>query len=208
LLFISEGTIIHLDVEGATFTNLGQGIVPFPGSMGTNDHGNPQGIPVAFLIYMGVAILGYILLHRTKFGQAVYAMGGDEEAARLSGVRVDFYRFFVFVFAGMCTGMGSIITLARVASIGISLGGTKLLMDVVAAAVIGGTSVSGGRSNVFGVVIGTFIIICLSSALIYLKVDTNWRDVVKGVIILAALFINVAVKSFNIRTRKTIREKA
>lgn len=204
LLYLSEGTIIHMDVEGATFTELGQGIIAFPGAAGVNEAGNPQGIPIAFLIYMVVAVIAYLLLHRTRFGQAVFAMGGNEEAARLAGVRVDYYRFFAFVFAGMCTGMGAIVTLARVASIGISLGGTTLLMDVVAAAVIGGTSVSGGRCNVFGVVIGAFIIICLSSALIYLKVDTNWRDVVKGLIILVALCINVAVKNFNIRSNRLL----
>jgi len=202
LLFISEGTIIHMDVEGATFTKLGRGIVRFPGAAGVNAIGNPLGVPVAFLIYMGVALLAYVLLHRTRFGQAVYAMGGNEEAARLAGVKVDYYRFWAFTFAGICTGMGAIVTLARVASIGISLGGNKLLMDVVAAAVIGGTSVSGGRCNIFGVVIGSFIIICITSALIYLNVDTNWRDLVKGVIILSALSIDVAVKAASIRSKK------
>jgi ribose/xylose/arabinose/galactoside ABC-type transport system permease subunit len=202
LLFISEGAIIHMDVKGASFTQIGQGIIPFPGSPVAGETGIEQGIPIAFLIYMGVAVIAYLLLHRTKFGQALYAMGGNEEAARLAGVRVDFYRFLVYVFAGMCTGMGAIITLARVASIGISLGGTTLLMDVVAAAVIGGTSVSGGRCNVFGVVIGSFIIICITSALIYLKIDTNWQDVVKGIIIFVALCIDMAIKSINKRTGK------
>jgi ribose/xylose/arabinose/galactoside ABC-type transport system permease subunit len=199
LLFISEGAIIHMDVAGATFTQIGQGIIPFPGDLGHMADGELHGIPIAFLIFLGVAVIAYLLLHRTKFGQALFAMGGNEEAARLAGVRVDFYRFLVYVFAGMCTGMGAIVTLARVASIGISLGGTTLLMDVVAAAVIGGTSVSGGRCNVFGVVIGSFIIICITSALIYLKIDTNWQDVVKGVIIFVALCIDMAVKTINRR---------
>lgn len=193
LLFISEGSIIHMDVEGATFTQIGQGIIPFPGAS-ISANGAVQGIPIAFLIFVGAAILAYILLHRTKFGQSVFAMGGNEEAARLAGVRVDLYRLLVYMLAGAFTGLGAIVTLSRVASIGISLGGTTLLMDVVAAAVIGGTSVSGGRGNVFGVVIGSFIIICITSALIYLKVDTNWRDVVKGVIIMLALCIDIVVK--------------
>ena len=209
LLFLSEGSIIHMDVEGASFTELGQGIIAFPGASGVSATGTKQGIPIAFLIYMGVALIAYLLLHRTRFGQAVFAMGGNEEAARLAGVRVDRYRFLAFMFAGMCTGMGAIVTLARVASIGISLGGTTLLMDVVAAAVIGGTSISGGRTTIFGVVVGSFIIICLTSALIYLNVDTNWRDVVKGVIILVALTINVAVKGVSARTaRRNLRNAA
>jgi ribose/xylose/arabinose/galactoside ABC-type transport system permease subunit len=190
LLFLSEGVIIHFDVEGATFTRIGQGIIPFPSCMGLSDSGEIQGIPIAFVIYMCIAVIVYFLLHKTRFGQATLAMGGNEEAARLAGVRVDFYRFWVYVFAGLMTGAGAIITLARVASIGISLGGTTLLMDVVAAAVIGGTSVSGGRCNVFGVVIGTFLVVCITSALIYLQIDPNWRDVVKGIIILVALLID------------------
>ena len=191
LLCFSEGNIIHLDVEGATFTQVGQGLLQFPGSAGTSTTGAEQGFPVAFIIYMGVAVAVYFLLHKTKFGQATIAMGGNEEAARLAGVKVDWYRFWVYTFAGLMTGLGAVITLARVASIGISLGGTPLLLDVVAAAVIGGTAVSGGRCNVFGVVIGTFIVIRITSALVYLDIDTNWRDVVKGVIILMALCIDV-----------------
>ena len=192
LLFLSEGVIIHFDVAGATFTKLGQGVIPFPGAK-LSVTGQVQGVPIAFIIFMGIAVGVYFLLHRAKLGQAAFAMGGNEEAARLAGVKVDWYRFWVFVFAGVMTGMGSLITLARVASIGISLGGTTLLLDVVAAAVIGGTAVSGGRCNIFGVVIGTFIIICITSALIFLNIDTNWRDVVKGVIILIALCMDYIV---------------
>ena len=98
--------------------------------------------------------------------------------------------------AGTFTGIGAIITLARVGGIGITLGGTVLLMDVMAAVVIGGTSVSGGKCNVFGVVIGTFVIITISTMLTYVHIDTNWRDVVKGAIILAALIIDVVGKKF------------
>ena len=190
LLCFSEGTIIHMDVEGATFTQIGQGLIEFPG-VGRNASGGIQGFPVAFIIFIAVAIAVYIILNKTKFGQATLAMGGNEDASRLAGVKVDWFRFWVYVFAGCMTGLGAILTLSRVASVGISLGGTTLLLDVVAAAVIGGTAVAGGRCNVFGVVLGAFIIISISSALIYLDIDTNWRDVVKGVIILVALCIDV-----------------
>ena len=194
LLFLAEGSIIHIDVPGSTFTRIGQGVIPFPGGRQTLT-GAALGMPIAFLIFMGVAVAVYFLIHRTKFGQAMFAMGGNEEAARLAGVKVDFYRFWVYVAAGTLTGIGAVITLARVASIGISLGGTTLLLDAVAAAVIGGTSVSGGRCTVFGVVIGTFIVICITSALIFLNVDPNWREIVKGLIILVALGMNYIVTS-------------
>lgn len=211
LLAVSEGTIIHMDVEGATFTEIGQGIIPFE-ALGPNASGEIQGLPVAFIIFICIAIGVSVVLTRTKFGQATLAMGGNEEASRLVGVKVDWYRFWVYVFAGALTGLGAMLTLARVGSIGVTLGGTTLLMDVVAAAVIGGTAVSGGRCNTFGVVIGTFIVITISSALIYLNVDPNWRDVVKGVIILAALCIDVAAirASEKMATRRSamLREMA
>ncbi len=206
MLFLSEGRIIHLDVEGATFIQIGQGIIPFPGQAGTmiDAMGNAQvqGIPVGFVIFIVIAVIISLLLHRTRFGQAIFAMGGNEEAARLAGVRVDWYRFWTFVVVGMLTGCGAMITLARAASIGISLGGTTLLMDVVAAAVIGGTSVSGGKCNVFGVIVGAFIIVTITSALNYLNVDTNWRTAVKGFIILAALCIDIGAKRVSQRAQE------
>lgn len=199
MLLISEGTIIHLDVPGTNFIKIGQGMIPVFGSNG--------GIPVAFLIFVVMAVIAAVLLHLTRFGQAVLALGGNEEAARLNGVKVQWYRFLVFVVAGTFTGVGAIITLARVGTIGINLGGTALLMNVVAAAVIGGTSVSGGKCNVFGVVAGAFIITVISSMLTYMNVDTNWRDVIKGIIILVALIIDVVVKHLSdIREAKSMAE--
>lgn len=182
MLLISEGTIIHLDVPGTNFIKIGQGIVPVFGA--------GRGIPVAFLIFVFMAIVAAVLLHKTRFGQAVLALGGNEEAARLNGVKVNMYRFLVFVVASTFTGVGAVITLARVGTIGINLGGTTLLMNVMAAVVIGGTSPSGGKCNVFGIIMGTFIVTCISSMLTYMNVDTNWRDVFKGLIILAALVID------------------
>ena len=186
MLLLAEGTIIHLDIPEANFVQVGQGVIPIFG----------QGLPVPFVIFMFMTLLAAVLLHKTRFGQAVLALGGNEEAARLNGVKVEWYRFLVFAVAGTFTGVGAVITLARVGSIGITLGGTGLLMNVVAAAVIGGTSVSGGKCNVFGVVCGSFIIICISSMLTYLNIDANWRDVVKGIIILIALIIDVSAKYF------------
>ena len=171
MLLISEGTIIHLDVPGTNFIKIGQGIIPV--------FGNGQGVPVAFLIFVFMAVVAAVLLHKTRFGQAVLALGGNEEAARLNGVKVQKYRF-----------VGAVITLARVGTIGINLGGTTLLMNVMAAVVIGGTSPSGGKCNIFGIIMGTFIVTCISSMLTYMNVDTNWRDVFKGLIILAALVID------------------
>ena len=205
LLFVAEGTIIHMDVEGSTFKQIGQGLIEFKW-MGRNASGGVQGFPVAFITYVCVAVAVWLILNRTKFGQATLAMGGNEDAAKLAGVNVDFYRFWVYVFAGIMTGLGAMITLARVASIGVTLGGTNLLMDVVAAAVIGGTAVSGGRCNVFGTMLGTFIIISISSALVYLNIDSNWRNVVKGAIILVALVIDAL--AVRVGERMAIRRAA
>jgi len=188
MLVVAEGHIIHLDIPESNFVQIGRGIIPV--------FGQGKGIPVAFCIFMAMAVIAWVLLRHTRFGSAVLALGGNEEAARLNGVKVKWYRFLVFMVAGTFTGIGAIITLARVGGIGITLGGTVLLMDVMAAVVIGGTSVSGGKCNIFGVVMGTFVIITISTMLTYIHIDTNWRDVVKGAIILAALIIDVVGKKF------------
>ncbi len=186
MLVVSEGHIIKLDGPESNFCMIGRGIIPI--------FGKNSGLPVAFVIFMCMAVIAAVLLRKTRFGMATLAMGGNEEAARLNGVKIKMFRFAVFAVAGTFTGIGAVITLARVGGMGITLGGTVLLMDVMAAVVIGGTSPAGGKCSVFGVVIGSFIIIIISTMLTYVHIDTNWRDVVKGAIILAALVIDVVGK--------------
>ena len=122
-------------------------------------------------------------------GVYVYAMGGNENAAVYAGVNIRWYKFLVYVFAGLCTGIGAVVTCSRVAVVSSSISG-DVLMDGIASAVIGGTSVSGGKGTISGTIAGVLIMGLITTSLTYLNVDTLLRDVVKGLIIIAALLID------------------
>lgn len=125
-------------------------------------------------------------------GVYIYTMGGNENAAIYAGVNVDFYKFLVYVFAGFCTGIAAVVTCSRVAMVSSSLA-SDILMDGISSAVIGGTSSSGGKGTVGGMIAGVLIMGLITTALTYLNVDTLLRDVVKGVVIIAALLIDSIV---------------
>lgn len=176
-LLISEGKQIMITDSAARF--IGQGVV-----FGW--------LPVSFLIFLAVCFLGYILLNRTKMGVYLYAMGGNENSAVYAGVNLKKYKFLVYTFAGFCTGIASVVTCSRVSVVSSSLSG-DILMDGIASAVIGGTSVSGGKGTISGTIAGVLIMGLVSASLTYLNVDTLLRDVVKGGVIIAALLVDTAI---------------
>ena len=154
-------------------------------------------ISIPFLIFVAVALITSFLLNRTKFGTYIYAIGGNEETARFVGINVNKHKLLAYVFAGICTGTASIITVCRVGQIAPNLEGTYL-MDGIAAAIIGGTSPAGGKGTVFGTIIGVFILGVISSMLTFLKVNTSAQTAVKGLVILLAVVIDALL---NLRKR-------
>lgn len=154
-------------------------------------------LSIPFIIFICIALITSFLLNRTRFGVYVYSMGGNEEAAHFVGINVDKYKLLAYVYAGLCTGAASIIATCRVGQIAPNLEGTYL-MDGIAAAIIGGTSPSGGKGKVFGTIIGVLILGVLSSMLIYLKVNTTAQTAVKGLVILLAVVIDAL---FNLRKK-------
>lgn len=173
-LLISQGKRLLIDDPAALFIGQGElfGVVP-----------------VSFIVFILICIVGYILLWRTKFGIYVFTMGGNEEAAVYAGVNVKKYKLLVYVFAGFCVGVASVVTMSRVALITPNISGS-ILMDAIASAIIGGTSVSGGKGTILGTVLGVLIMGLISTLMTYLNVDTLLRDVVKGGIIIVALFFD------------------
>ena len=139
-----------------------------------------------------MCVATHLLLNRTKMGVYIYTMGGNEDAAVYAGVKVRRYKLLVYVFAGFCTGVASLITTARIALISASVAG-DILMDAISSAVIGGTSVSGGKGTAIGTFAGVLIMGLINSALTYLNVDTLLRDVVKGAVIVLALLLDSAM---------------
>lgn len=177
IYIICEGNIVFLNDPLSAF--LGKGTIA-------------GCIPVQALILLGMTILAHVLLTRTRMGTYAYAIGGNEEAGRCAGINIDKYKIMIFSFAGICTGVASCMMVTQVSMISPTIGSTTL-MDAIASAVIGGTSTLGGKGTAFGTLIGALIIGMISNALILLYVPTNAQYLVKGAIIICALYLNKLV---------------
>jgi inositol transport system permease protein len=137
-------------------------------------------------IFAATAVVFHVALKYTKYGKYTYAIGGNMQAARVSGINVQRHLVIVYMIAGLLAGLGGIITSARAAS-GQAAMGMNYELDAIAATVIGGTSLSGGMGRITGTVIGTLILGIMISGFTFLGVDAYIQDIVKGVIIVAAV---------------------
>lgn len=151
--------------------------------------GDLLGIPVPILIFLFVSLVSYLILNHTKFGRYVYAIGGNEQAAVIAGINVDKYKIMIYSFAGLLSALGGIILTSRIAS-GQPTAGVMYELDAVAAAVIGGTSLSGGIGTIGGTVVGALVIGVMNNGLDLLNVSSYWQQIVKGVIITVAVLVD------------------
>jgi ribose transport system permease protein len=147
-------------------------------------------IPNGVLILFGLAIVATIVLNRTSLGRYTFALGSNEEAARLSGVNVDAWKIAVYCLAGAIVGVAGLIIASRLNSAQPALGqGYEL--EAIAAVVIGGTSLAGGTGTILGTIIGAFIMGVLTNGLRILSVAQEWQTVVTGVIIILAVYADI-----------------
>jgi len=181
MLTMARG-LTKLYTGGEAITGLGQLFV----SMGS---GRLLGIPNQFLIAAGLVLVAVVLLRKTRFGRYVYAVGGNEEAAKLSGLNVAGVKRSVYVISGTLAAVGGLIVTSRLNS-ATPIAGEGLELDSIAAVVIGGTSLSGGRGSVSGTVLGALIIGVLNSGLVIMGVDPFWQQVIKGLVILLAVVVD------------------
>ncbi|MBP1806208.1 ABC transporter permease [Rubellimicrobium aerolatum] len=150
-------------------------------------------IPNGVLIMFAVAAVSSIVLTRTIVGRMIFALGSNEEAARLSGIKVNRWKILTYAISGGICGVAGLIVSARLNSAQPALGlGYEL--DAIAAAVIGGTSLSGGRGTVTGTIIGAFIMSVLTNGLRVMGVQEEWKIVVTGAIIIVAVFIDIVLR--------------
>lgn len=149
-------------------------------------NGNFLGIPYIVYMFFTFIIIGNLVLKYTKFGRNIFATGGNMVVAQMAGINVVFYKFMVFVILGLVTAFSGIIMACRLNS-GNSLFGNDLALSVVAATVIGGTSLSGGKGSVVKTLFGMLVIGVLFNALLILGVQANWQDVIKGMILIAVV---------------------
>ena len=147
------------------------------------------GIPVAGLIFFGIAIAAAVILYRTKFGIAVYSLGGNEGAARYTGINTGWQKFKVYMLNGVFVGIAALLIIGRTGQVSATMN-EGFLMDAIAAAVIGGTSPLGGKGTIFGTVVGVMIIGVLTSGLTFLAVPIQLQSMVKGLVIIAAIILD------------------
>jgi len=150
--------------------------------------GSLAGIPVPVLIFAGIALFAWFVLRHTTFGRQVYAVGDNPEAARLSGISTNRVIFSVYVISGMCAAVAALIEVTRL-STAVPSQGTGTELDAIAIVVIGGTSLFGGEGGVGGTVVGAAIIAAVNNLLNLLGVSPFSQQIVKGLIILGAVFL-------------------
>ncbi len=146
-------------------------------------------IPNAVLILFGMALFAHLILTKTVLGRYAFALGSNEEAARLSGVVVDMWKIAVYTLGGVFAGLGGVLMASRLNSAQPALGAGYEL-DAIAAVVIGGTSLDGGEGSILGTIIGAFIISVLTNGLRILSVPQEWQIVVTGIIVVLTVYVD------------------
>jgi len=145
-------------------------------------------IPSSLLVFLGVAAIGWVLLNRTPYGRYVVAVGGNPEAARIAGVKVKRILFSVYVLSGVCVGIAAVLLCGRLASAS-PVAGSLNELDAIAAVVIGGTSLAGGRATIVGTVLGVITFALVFNLLTLMNLAVEIQSITKGLIILAAVLL-------------------
>jgi D-xylose transport system permease protein len=158
------------------------------------------GVPLGVLLMVGSLVVLEFLAKRTTFGRHVYAVGGNAEAANRAGINVPRIRILVFMIAGAMSGLGGIVLAARLQSVDLNAGGGTLLLDVISAAVIGGTSLFGGRGEVHNALIGAALIYTIQSGMFIKGYATGIIFIVTGVILLLAVTFDTIVRRIQTRS--------
>ena len=173
--------------RGATLIlNDGSAISGFDATYRWWGTGALLGVPVPILLFGLIAALGFVTQRYTRYGRYIYAVGGNQEAARLNGLDVPALIPSVYLIVGALAGLSGFLLSARLGSAE-AVGGIGYELRVIASVVIGGTSLSGGRGGVGGTIIGALLIGVLTNGLVIMHVSSYWQQVVIGLIIVAAV---------------------
>ncbi|MGO1538424.1 MAG: ABC transporter permease [Leucobacter sp.] len=168
----------------------------------TIGYGNILGsVPIISVIALAVIVIGAVVLHKTKFGLHAYAIGSSEVAARRVGVNVDFKLIMIYAIAGGLSGLAGLLSLAQFSTTAIS-GQTETNLNVIAAVVIGGTSLFGGVGTIFGTVVGLFIPAVLQNGFVITGVQPFWQQVAVGAVLILAVYVDQARRAAAARGQK------
>jgi erythritol transport system permease protein len=198
-LYVARGAALLIS-DGATFPNLeGSPALGTTGYafLGSGYVFDPH-LPVAVCLLIVVALGAAYLARWTPIGRHIFAVGGNERAAALSGVRVNRVKLFVYMFSGFCAAIVGLIISSELLAAHPATG-QSFELNAIAAAVLGGTSMSGGRGTIGGTIIGAFVIGILSDGLVMMGVSEFWQMVIKGVVIIAAVVVDQAQRKLQQR---------
>ncbi|HIV15732.1 MAG TPA: ABC transporter permease [Candidatus Avisuccinivibrio pullicola] len=187
MMYVARG-IANLISNGATFPNLvGKEAL---GNTGFEIFGRDiLGFPVAVIILILIAVIAAVILRKTPFGWHILAIGGNERAAKLSGVHVDNDKILVYMFSGACSAVVGIIATSQLVA-SHPMTGNTWEMNAIAAAVLGGTSLFGGVGTIVGTIIGAFIIGVISDGMVMCGVSEFWQMIIKGLVIVLAVIVD------------------
>ncbi|MBD5551133.1 MAG: ABC transporter permease [Lachnospiraceae bacterium] len=151
--------------------------------------GKILGIPFPVIVMLALVAIMAVVVQRTRFGRYALAVGGNKKAARVCGIPTRKIMYSVYIITGVCVGMSALLLTGRTASAQ-TTAGAGMELDAVAAVVIGGTPMEGGKANVFGTLIGCLLIQVISNSLNLLGVDSNWQKIAKGLVIIVAIILD------------------
>ncbi|MDR1545213.1 MAG: ribose ABC transporter permease [Deltaproteobacteria bacterium] len=176
--------------RGMTFVySKGRPISPLPAEFLFLGKGSLGPVPIPVIIFLLTFLAGYVILRHFRIGRYIYAVGGNETAAVVSGINIKLVKVFVYSFSGLLCGLAAVILTARV-SAGLPQAGQSYELDAIAATVIGGTSLSGGRGRLWGTLIGALLLGVVNNGLDLMEISSFYQQIVKGVIILGAVLID------------------
>lgn len=196
-LYIARGAAL-LSSGGRTFPNLSGNADYGSSSFPAIGAGTFLGLPVQIWMLIAVGLVAAYIAKRTPLGRHIYAVGGNERGAALSGVKVNRVKLFVYMFSGFCAAIVGLIIASQLQAAHPATGETFEL-NAIAAAVLGGTSLSGGRGKIGGTIVGAFVISILSDGLVMMSVSSFWQTVIKGLVIVAAVVIDQAQSKLQAR---------
>lgn len=187
MMYVARGFAM-LRSNGATFSNIVGN--PALGNTGFEIFGRDiMGLPVGALILVIIAVLAAVVLKKTAFGWHVFSIGGNERAAKLSGVKVNKVKLCVYMFSGACAAVVGIITASQLVAAH-PASGESWEMNAIAAAVLGGTSMAGGIGTIGGTIVGAFVIGVINDGMVMCGVSEFWQMVIKGLVIVFAVIID------------------
>lgn len=191
--FIATLAMMTIARGAALVITAGQPIVRFDTPYRWLGEGSVVGVPVPILIMVLILALTYFILRHTPLGSYIYAAGGNEEAARLSGIKVARVRSTVYMLGGLCSGIAGLVLAARLGSAQPNTG-EGFELDAIAAVVLGGTSLMGGKGKIWGTIVGVFIIGVLNNGFNLLNVSPFYQLIAKGCVIILAVLLDQFLK--------------